>query len=148
MVSTSLRQLTDEVSRLRRQRGDKVHLPEALREAAAYLAASHGIRVVSRELGISRNSLRPWMKRYPVAPAPRAQRSRSKAQAAQRPEPVAFFEIKTSPAAAPGRAPEGATSTVELTRPDGLTMRVTGELAKELVAAMLEKFTTVRGGTL
>lgn len=148
MVSTSLRQLTDEVSRHRRQRGDKVHLPEALREAAAYLAASHGIRVVSRELGISRNSLRPWMKRYPVAPAPRTKRSRSTARAAPRPEPVAFFEIKTSSATAPNHASEGATSTVELTRPDGMTMRVTGELAKELLAGLLEKFTTVRGGTL
>ena len=148
MVSTSLRQLTDEVSRHRRQCGGKVHLPEALREAAAYLAASHGIRVVSRELGISRNSLRPWMKRYPVAPAPRARRSRSTAQAAPRSEPVAFFEIKTSAATAPGRASESATSTVELTRPDGMTMRVTGELAKELAASLLEKFTTPKGATL
>lgn len=148
MVSTSIRQLTEEVRRLRRQRGDKVRLPEALREAAAYLAASHGIRVVSRELGISRNSLRPWMKRYAVATAPRAKRSQSTTQAARLSEPVAFFEIKTSPAATPGRLPESAASTVELTRPDGTTMRVTGELAKELAAVMLEKFTTVRGGAL
>lgn len=145
MVTRSLGQLTDEVRQLRRERGEGAHLPEALREAAANLAAKHGIRVVSRELGISRNSLRPWMKRHPAVPATK-QSIPAAPEAPQRPEPVAFFEIKTSPAVAPGWTAESTTPAIELVRPDGLTMRVTGALAKELAAAMVDKFTTFGGG--
>jgi len=105
MILRSLQQLTDEVRRLRLERGEGAHLPESLREAVAHLAATDGIRSVSRSLDVSRSTIRFWMKRYPATFCTQtAKAKRSRTCVAERmqvaplstmavPAPIAFFEI-------------------------------------------------------
>lgn len=153
MVIRSLHQLADAVRRFRLERGESSHLPEFLREATAQLAASDGIRAVSRDLGISRNTIKLWMQRYPVVVGARAGKpTRSRAAlpppgpgtplSAAVPAPIAFFEIKTIAAAVPDCRLEASTSSLELTRPDGWVLRASGELAKELASTTFQRFFT------
>ena len=158
MILRSLHQLTDDVRQLRLERGVGAHLPESLREAVAHLAASDGIRSVSRSLDVSRNTIRLWMKRYPATPCTQAanqMRSRTSVPDGMRvaplstvavPAPIAFFEIKTSASLATDHRPPFATSSVELTRPDGWVVRASGDVAKDLAPMMLGQFfTTIPG---
>lgn len=158
MILRSLQQLTDEVRRLRLERGVGAHLPEALREAVAHLATTDGVRTVSRSLDVSRNTIKRWMKRYPAivgTQAAKAKRSRTSVPEGMRvaplstmavPAPIAFFEIKTSAPLAADHRPASATSSVELTRPDGWVLRASGDVAKELALTMFGQFfATIRG---
>lgn len=158
MILRSLQQLTDDVRRLRLERGVGAHLPESLREAVAHLAATDGIKFVSRSLDVSCETIRLWMKRYPaIACTPTAKAKRSRTSVLERiqvaplssravPAPIAFFEIKTSASLAADHRPASPTSSVELTRPDGWVLRASGDLAKDLAPTALGQFfTTIRG---
>ena len=151
MVPSTLQQVTDEVRRLRHERGKRVHLPDPLRESVARLASERDVSAVSRDLGITRNTIAKWMKRYPApsrsrSPAPQRESPVTSRAAVVRPEPIAFFEITTSPAPAASRASDSAASSIELARPDGMTLRLSGELVRELAVSILDRFTTT-GGT-
>jgi hypothetical protein len=58
------------------------------------------------------------------------------------PAPIAFFEIKTSASLAADHPSASATSSVELTRPDGWVLRASGDVAKELAPTMFGQFFT------
>lgn len=168
MDTSTFQQVAKEIRLIRRERGRRAHLPEPLRMSVAQLAIERdNAAAISRDLNITRKAVASWVKRYGAFP--RAKRGKaavtaskvvgkaataaakaaatptSKASARARPEPVAFFEIKTS-AAHSTRAPEVASTALELARPDGMTLRLSGELARELAASMLDRFTTT-GGT-
>lgn len=83
------------------------------------------------------------MKRYPKPSRKKSKVARSLPAAT--PTPVAFFEIKADAPVPIGPASADATQTVELRRPDGWTLRVSGDLAKELAPVMLQKFSTLQG---
>ena len=140
MASSSLQQVSEEIRRLHRERGRRAHLPDHLRESIVGLAAEHGAGVVSRELDVTRNTIDRWVKRHPDPVPSRVKRS-TKSLTPTRQDPVAFFEIKTSPTQA-ARTPECVSTAIELARPDGMVLRLTGELARELAASMLDRFTT------
>ena len=141
MVPSTLKQVSEEILRLRRERGHRTHLPGHLRQSIVDLAAEHSVEVVIRELGVTRKTIERWVERQPV-PA-RAKREK-KALAPARNDPIAFFEIKTG-LTPPTRTSECASAAIELARPDGMTLRLSGELARELAASMLDRFTTTGG---
>ena len=139
MVRHTLQEVGHEARRLRRQHGAGVHLPASLRKAAAQLAASHDDEAITQELKISRETLRRWKLRWQAARVA-APRSAVTKPARAKPKGIDFVEIKAN---APRQMvqPESSLSVVEVTRPDGWTVRVTGDLAKDLAAATLAKLT-------
>ena len=59
-----------------------------------------------------------------------------------KPERIDFVEIKAgTPGRTPAAGPDSSASAIEVTRPDGSTVRVTGDLARELAATLLGKIT-------
>jgi len=149
MVRHTIKQVGREARQFRRKHGVGAHLPEDLREAAAQLAASHETQTIIRELEISGETLRRWKERYAVTKSAVVPESSVTQRAATKPATVRPFakikkidvvEIKTSGFTSAGR-PEGPASFVEVTRPDGWTVRMTGDLAKVLATAMVGNFT-------
>jgi hypothetical protein len=149
MVRHTIKQVGREARQFRCKHGLGAHLPRNLREAAAQLAAVHETQAIIRELEISGETLRRWKERYTALKSAVAPDSSVRNRGATKPatvRPLAkikkidVVEIKTS-GLTPIGCPEGSTSVVELMRPDGWTMRVTGDLARGLATAMVGKFT-------
>ena len=147
MVRSSIQQLGREARQIRREHGAGAHLPEGLRKAAVQLSSSQRTEAIIRELEISGETLRRWKERYPAAMSATT-RSSLPRQAATKPEPIRpaarinridVVEIKASGPSPVGCA-GGVTSAIEVIRPDGWTMRMTGDLAKDLAATMVGKF--------
>lgn len=139
MVRRTLQQIGREARRFRRKHGPGAHLPAVLRQAAAQLAASHDGERITRELRISGETLRRWKIRFPEVRAAAARSVAKPARAtAKAKRKIDFVEIKGG---TPGQVvrSESSSSVVEVTRPDGWTVRVTGDLAKELATATLGK---------
>ena len=146
MVRHTIKQVGREARQFRRKHGVGAHLPKNLREAAAQLAAVHETQAIIRELEISGETLRRWKERYPAtqsAVVPKSsvtKRAATKPAAIRRLAKIDVVEIKASGLTSVVR-PEGSMSVVEVTRPDGWTVRVTGDLARGLATAMVGKFT-------
>lgn len=142
MVRHTLQQIGREVRRFRRKHGAGAHLPSRLRQAAVDLAASHDAEKITVELAISGETLRRWRLRYPAAriAPPRFVAKKTRSTVKARPKKIDFVEIK---GLTPRQVvqPEILSSVVEVTRPDGWTVRLTGDLAKDLAAATLAKLT-------
>jgi len=147
MARRTLKQVAETARRYRKRHGTRAHLPEDLREAAAQMARSHAVGTVVHDLGICPTSLRRWMKVYPAVrvtpPRPSATRRKVKAKPRAAAKRIDFVEIK---AGQPRQVvqPADPASAVEVTRPDGSTVRVTGELAKAAFAAMLGEIQPLR----
>ena len=130
MGPCSHQQVQSDIREFRRYSGQKAHLPEPLRKAAAQLAASEGVGKISQELAINRASLQRWVRLgFPAVKAAALPIAPTKT--------IEFVEIK-----APRSAfrPEGLCPSIEVTRPDGWTVRVSGDLAKDVAASILGKF--------
>lgn len=144
MVRRTLQQIGREARRFRRKHGAGAHLPASLRKDAALLAVSDDAEAVTRELKISRETLRRWGIRYPatgVAVAtPRSVAKTARSTVKAKPRKIDFVEIKGTTSRQVVQ-PESLSSVVEVTRPDGWTVRLTGDLAKDLAAATLAKLT-------
>ena len=141
MVRHTLQQIGREVRRFRRKHGAGAHLPARLRQAAVDLAASLDAEKITVELAISGETLRRWRLRYPAAriSPPRLVAKKTRSTVKARPKKIDFVEIKGTPRQVV--QPESPSSAIEVTRPDGSTVRVTGDLAKDLAATLLGKIT-------
>jgi hypothetical protein len=139
MVRRTLQEIGREARQLRRQHGAGVHLPEVLRKAAVQLAASYDDEAITRELKISQETLRRWKLRWPAARVAGPRSAVTKPARAMA-KGIDFVEIKGN---APRQVvhPESSSSVVEVTRPDGWIVRVTGDLAKDLATTTLAKLT-------
>ena len=140
MAIRSIERLRNEIRELRRLHGRNVHLSRTIRESAVNLAAKHGPGVYER-VGIHLQSVKRWERLYPslfnaaVAPAVEG--------ACDNPskEKIGFIELKAAPE--PLRKlgwPEHAASVVEVARPDGWVLRMSGELAEDFVRSTIGKF--------
>jgi hypothetical protein len=136
MPQRTLHQVAQEARRYRREHGRRAHLPVALRKAVAELSCGRASAAVARELGVSPHAVSHWRKLYP---APRVEKQsaaprRSKAKAALK--RIDFVEIKAQEPRPVSAATEVSQSALEVTRPDGSMVRVTGELAKDALTAL------------
>ncbi len=139
MVQT-LQQVRDELCEFRQVHGPTALPPESLRKAVVRLCDSHARSTITRELRIGWNTLIRWIEvGSPSRPMAAAAKVRAKLN---EPKKIEFVEIKAgAPFQLAVPRAESSASTVEVTRPDGWTVRVTGELAKDFAGAMLGKFT-------
>lgn len=134
MARHTLQEIGRKARRLRREHGAGVRLPASLRKAAAQLATSHDDEAIIGELKISRETLRRWKLRWPAVrvAAPRSAAAKPARATAKAKPRVDFVEIKGSMPRQVGQ-PESPVSAIEVTRPDGSTVRVTGDLAATLL---------------
>jgi hypothetical protein len=142
MVRHTLQQIGREARQYRKKHGAGVRLPVGLRKAAALLATRDDAEAIAEELKISRETLRRWGIRYPsvrgAVVSPQSATKASRSAARSRAKKFDFIEIEDT---TPRRVDQldGSSSVVEVTRPDGWTVRVTGDLVKDLAAATLAK---------
>ena len=141
MATHAVEKLRKKIFALRRRRGSsKAYLPATIREEAIRLAAQHGTDTYA-QLGIRLELVKIWKSHYSSF-----FRSVNKAAPASRPalkipekEKPCFVEIKAGPEPRRSLWPENTSSVVEVVRPDGWTLRVCGELAKDVVHATIGK---------
>ena len=136
-----IEELRKKIYDLRCRRGPKAYLPATIREEAIKLAARHGADTYA-QLGIKLELVKIWKHHYSdvfrsvnkAAPVPgRA----LKIPAEEKPR---FIEIKADPEPRRSLWLENTSSVVELVRPDGWMLRVSGGLAKDVVHATIGKF--------
>ena len=144
-MAQTLQQVRDELRDFRKAHGHTAHVPETLRKAVVRLCDSHTRGAITRDVGLGWNTLLRWIEIDGAGPAA-ATRTASAAKVkakVKEPKNIGFVEIKgATPFQLAAPLTEGpASSTIEVTRPDGWTVRVTGELAKDFAGAMLGKFT-------
>jgi len=144
MVRRTLQEIGREARQLRRRHGAGVHLPAGLRKTAAQLAASHDDEAITQELRISRETLRRWKLRWPTGLRIEAPRSGVAKPGKAKPKRIDFVEIKADQPRHVVQPAMPPTSSVEVTRPDGSMVRVTGELASTVAAAMLAEIQPLR----
>ena len=130
MTHPDLRKVRSEVRRHRRRHGPRAQIPEKLRQDSVRLAKRHSLSAIANALAVSVGSVRRWKDRCD-----------DDSPGSTSVKPIDFIEIIPQ-GGFPGSVTGGSDSrnTVEVIRPDGWRLRLSGDCPEQLLSAVLGRF--------